>query len=409
MRGQVAICWSSPPASRRVMIDPRPATATAPSFRDTLAGTPYRFIRNLGEGAYGVVVEAEQMALRRAVVVKVLRPTHAAREDLVDRLLLEAQAIAALSPLTPHVVCVLDFGRTPDGRPYIVMEHLEGRSLKDELAERGAPPPAEAAEIAVQILEGLAVAHDAGILHRDIKPDNVFLHSGIGGVRTVKLIDFGLAKLVGEARERRGPSPLAKPTDEGVMLGTPRYFAPEQARGDATTASSDLYATGIVLYKMLAGHDPFWRCTNVRGAQHEGQALGNVRALPRAPGHAEAHEPAAGEAARAARVLRHDALERPRSDALVRELVGHGDLATTQRYAAIVEGDRGAAVGVLDRAYQNARIGGQAVGAAADRSARVHPRRRVSRVTARIRELRRRVMRRRRTGNQLETRREAAA
>jgi serine/threonine-protein kinase len=245
------------------MIDPRPATATAPSFRDTLAGTPYRFIRNLGEGAYGVVVEAEQMALRRAVVVKVLRPTHAAREDLVDRLRLEAQAIAALSPLTPHVVCVLDFGRTPDGRPYIVMEHLEGRSLKEELAERGALPPAEAAEIAVQILEGLAVAHDAGILHRDIKPDNVFLHSGIGGVRMVKLIDFGLAKLVGEARERRGPSPLAKPTDEGVMLGTPRYFAPEQARGDATTASSDLYATGIVLYKMLAGHDPFWRCTNV--------------------------------------------------------------------------------------------------------------------------------------------------
>jgi serine/threonine-protein kinase len=245
------------------MTDPMPTDAAALSFNDALSGTPYRFIRMLGEGSYGVVLEAEQVALRRVVVVKVLRLTHAAREDLVDRLRLEAQVIAALSPLTPHVVSVLDFGRTPDGRPYIVMERLEGRSLKDALTERGALSPAEAGEIAVQILDGLAVAHNAGILHRDIKPDNVFLHTGVGGVHTVKLIDFGLAKLVGEARGRRGPSPLAKPTDEGVTLGTPRYFAPEQARGDAPTASSDLYAAGIVLYKMLAGHDPFWRCTNV--------------------------------------------------------------------------------------------------------------------------------------------------
>jgi serine/threonine-protein kinase len=242
------------------VVDIQPANAPP---NDMLSGTPYRLVRRLGQGAYGLVVEAEQVVLRRTVVIKILRRAHADCEEVEDRLRLEAQAIAALAPLTPHVVSVLDFGRTPDGRPYIVMERLEGRSLKDELAERGALPPAEAVAIAAQVLDGLAAAHDAGILHRDIKPDNVYLGVAPSGVRTVKLIDFGLAKVVRAGRPGAGPSPLAKPTDEGVMVGTPRYFAPEQARGEPAAASADLYSTGVVLYKMLTGHDPFQHCTNV--------------------------------------------------------------------------------------------------------------------------------------------------
>jgi serine/threonine-protein kinase len=259
------------------MVPTRPATPSAgaslrpsplspsPAIhpQDALHGTPYRLLRRLGEGAYGIVVEAEQVTLRRTVVIKLLRRAFSDREDLVDRLRLEAQAIAALAPVTQHVVSVLDFGRTPEGRPYIVMERLEGRSLKEELAEHGALPPARAVELALQMLDGLAAAHDTGILHRDVKPDNVFLARSRHGAPIVKLIDFGLAKLVGLPREHGGPAPLAKPTDEGMMLGTPRYFAPEQARGEPATTSSDLYSAGVVLYKALAGRDPFGHCTNV--------------------------------------------------------------------------------------------------------------------------------------------------
>jgi eukaryotic-like serine/threonine-protein kinase len=234
----------------------------APPPRDVLAGTPYRFVRRLGQGTYGLVVEAVQIALCRPVVIKILHLAHAQNDDVVDRLRLEAQAIAALAPRTPHVVSVLELGRTPDGRPYIVMERLDGRSLKDELAARGSFTPYEAVKIAVQMLDGLAVAHDAGILHRDVKPDNVFLCPSKGDRPVVKLIDFGLAKLV-SGGPRSGPAPLAKPTDEGVVLGTPRFFAPEQARGLPATAASDLYSTGVVLYTMLTGRDLFPTCTNV--------------------------------------------------------------------------------------------------------------------------------------------------
>ncbi len=231
---------------------------------DPLEGTAYRFVRRIGEGAYGLVVEAEQLTLRRPVVIKLLHRAHADRADVVDRLRLEAQAVAALAPLTPHVVSVLELGRTPDGRPFIVMERLEGGSLRDLL---DALPPSEAVAIAAQVLEGLAVAHEAGIVHRDVKPENVFLCRGKDGQTLVKLIDFGLAKLVHEATNASprgaGPAPLAKPTDEGVLLGTPRYFSPEQARGLPATSASDVYSAGVVLYAMLAGRDPFPKARNV--------------------------------------------------------------------------------------------------------------------------------------------------
>ena len=191
------------------------------------------------------------------MVIKLLHAQHAGQEQVADRLRLEAQAVAALAPRTPHVVQILDFGHTGAGRAYIVMEHLEGRTLGDELAAHGLLPPVEAVDIAVQILDGLAAAHDAGIIHRDVKPDNVFLCPSPSGGRTVKLLDFGLAKLARDLSGEGGPAPLVKPTEEGTILGSPLYFSPEQASGNPATPRSDLYSTGVVLYHMLAGRPPF--------------------------------------------------------------------------------------------------------------------------------------------------------
>jgi serine/threonine-protein kinase len=249
------------------MVDPHSSSAPSLPAPDLPAGVPYRILRRLGGGTHGAVFEAEQVESRRRVAIKVLRAQYAGREDVADRLRLEAQAAAALAPRTSHVVQILDFGRTTSGLPYIVMERLEGRTLAAELSARGALPAAEAVDIAVQILDGLAVAHDAGIVHRDVKPDNVFLCPSPSptseGFPMVKLVDFGLAKVVGNGRSEGGLAPLAQATAEGTMMGTPLYFSPEQARGETATPLSDIYSTGVVLYTMLTGREPFAARGNV--------------------------------------------------------------------------------------------------------------------------------------------------
>ncbi len=235
-----------------------------------LDGTPYRFVARLGAGTMGEVVEAVHAATGRRVVVKLLRREHADRADLVDRLRLEAETIALVAPRTPHVPAMLDVGRTAEGRPYLVMERLEGRTLRAELKERGALPPSEAIALTRQVLAGLGAAHEAGVLHRDVKPDNVFLTRGANGERVVKLLDFGLAKVLrpsqpslpglangAAAPPAATPAPLLVATAEGTTMGTPRYFAPEQAAGKAVGPEADLYATGALLYHLLTGRDPF--------------------------------------------------------------------------------------------------------------------------------------------------------
>jgi serine/threonine protein kinase len=131
------------------------------------------------------------------------------------------------------------------------MERLHGRTLRDELEGRGALPVPEAVDILRQLLAGLDAVHAAGIVHRDVKPENIFLCAS----RTLKLLDFGLAKVIEAGRP--GPAPLAFPTDLDLMLGTPRFFSPEQALGRPVDARSDLYSAGVVLYAMLAGRAPF--------------------------------------------------------------------------------------------------------------------------------------------------------
>jgi serine/threonine-protein kinase len=220
--------------------------------RDPLTGTPYRTLCPLGAGAMGEVFDAEHVKLGCRVAVKVLRRKDQGRPDLVDRMRLEGQALAHVEH--PGVVRVLDLGTTFDGQPYLVMERLWGRTLREELAARRTLPPGEAIALVIQALEGLAAVHGAGLLHRDLKLDNIFVCDAAPGLpRAVKLLDFGVAKVIHPG----GPAPLAVPTDEGVSMGTPRFFSPEQAAGERLDARSDVYSMGMVLYALVAGRGPF--------------------------------------------------------------------------------------------------------------------------------------------------------
>lgn len=219
-----------------------------------LDGTPYRYIAPLGHGGMGDVVEAEHVALGKRVVVKLLQERHANRPDYVDRMRIEAQALAKISH--PNLVQVTDFGQTAQGRTFLVMERLRGHNLREELEQRKFLPVLEAMNVVRQSLQGLAAAHDAGIVHRDVKLENLFLCDSTSNRRNVKVLDFGVAKVIGVTGDNT-PLPLAFPTAEGVAMGTPRYFSPEQARGREVDWRTDVYAAGIVLYTLVTGRGPF--------------------------------------------------------------------------------------------------------------------------------------------------------
>ncbi|WP_437623721.1 serine/threonine-protein kinase [Sorangium sp. So ce1151] len=242
---------------------------------DALEGTPYRALRALGRGGMGEVIEAEHRALRKRVVVKLVRRALAHDPRFADRLRVEARALAAVS--SPHVVAVLDLGETPAGHPYFVMERLEGTTLGEELERRGALPVAEAIELVRQVLAGLSAAHRVGLVHRDVKLDNVFLcapgAAAPGGARVAKVLDFGVAKVldrgvaklldrgvVGGAAGVDPPLPVpgpAYPTEAGLLVGTPRTASPEQARCQPVDARADVYAAGLLMYTLLVGQGPF--------------------------------------------------------------------------------------------------------------------------------------------------------
>jgi eukaryotic-like serine/threonine-protein kinase len=227
---------------------------------DPLAGTPYRVteIRPLGRGGMGEVFAAEHVALGKPVVVKLLHAALSGDARLVERLRTEGQALAALAH--PNLVAVTDLAVAPVGkRPYLVMERLYGRDLAQELKRSGPLPPLTAISYVRQVLAGLAAAHRVGIVHRDIKLENVFLSDpDAGGTSVVKILDFGIAKVLEKSpAERRMRGPRVFPTEEGSLVGTPRTTSPEQARGSPVDARSDLYAVGILLYTLIAGKGPF--------------------------------------------------------------------------------------------------------------------------------------------------------
>ncbi len=212
----------------------------------------YRVEALLGSGGVGVVYRAEHLALGRKVALKVLSSSFGPDDALRRRFEREARVLSALQH--PNIVAVSDYGIV-EGTPYLVMELLEGRTLASLLTERGALPPSLALRIARDMLRGLAFAHGRGVLHRDLKPANVFLQTLPDDPYHVKLLDFGLAKVLSqEEAVAEGDSTL---TGSGVVLGTPTYMAPEQAAGDPADARADVYATGVVLFELLTGHPPF--------------------------------------------------------------------------------------------------------------------------------------------------------
>jgi len=206
----------------------------------------YQLLAPLGEGAMGVVWRARQLALGRDVALKLLRedhrdPTHA------ERLLREARHAASVRD--PHVVEVLDLGRSDDGVPYLVFELLEGETLGARL-RHGPMPVEDVKRVGVGMLRGLAAVHRAGLLHRDLKPDNVFL-AREGGETVVKLLDFGVSRRTVDAHVD------VQLTAPGTLLGTPMYMSIEQLRGDVDLdARSDLHSVGAILYEALAGRPP---------------------------------------------------------------------------------------------------------------------------------------------------------
>jgi len=213
----------------------------------------FRILGPLGKGGMGTVYLAEQVTIGRKVVVKILNQRLSQDPTAVERFRREARAIARLSH--PNLIQVYLFGTTEEGAPYIAMEFVPGRPLSEALLIAGRIPQKQALRIAVQIFDAVAHAHATGVIHRDLKPPNIMLCEVTGQTDFVKVLDFGLAKLVGEAR------PDATLTKTGCITGTPRYMSPEQARGDALDARSDIYSLGIILYEMLAGAHPFEAAT----------------------------------------------------------------------------------------------------------------------------------------------------
>lgn len=214
----------------------------------SVINSKYRLVRLVGEGGMGCVFEARHEYLGTVVALKFLDPELAQRPGLVARFVQEARVIASIR--SPHVVQVSDVDQSSDGLAFLVMELLEGESLRTVLARSGRLPISTSLDFAVQILTGLEAAHACNVVHRDLKPENVFILATPHGP-LLKLLDFGIAKLRTEAIARG----LTRP---GVMMGTPEYMAPEQAfSADTVDLRADLYALGVMLFEMISGTRPF--------------------------------------------------------------------------------------------------------------------------------------------------------
>jgi serine/threonine protein kinase/tetratricopeptide (TPR) repeat protein len=212
----------------------------------------YEILEVLGGGGMGVVYKAKHLLMHRTVAIKMLLPEVVASDIALARFQQEAQAASSLSH--PNILAVFDFGQTADGKPYLVMDFLEGKSLSEILEEDGYLPLPRAVPIFVQICAGLAHAHQKGVIHRDLKPANIMLVDFEGTGDFVKIVDFGIAKLL--PRQDGDGTPMEL-THTGQIFGSPLYMSPEQCRGTALDARSDIYSLGCVMYRIVAGESPF--------------------------------------------------------------------------------------------------------------------------------------------------------
>ena len=219
----------------------------------------YRLTRKIGEGGMGAVYEATHVLLSKPVAVKVLRDKYLDRPEVAQRLVQEARLASSIRH--ENIVDITDSGATEDGRTFVVMEHLDGLSLSELIKRDGALPEARVIDIVRQAASALGAAHERGIVHRDVKPENIFLVDR-GGKDFVKVLDFGISKTLkpGNVDEES-----LKLTHTGMVLGTPLYMSPEQARGDEDLDQRiDLWALGVILYECLTAEVPF-RATNYLG------------------------------------------------------------------------------------------------------------------------------------------------
>ena len=206
----------------------------------------YRIIGTLAEGGMGIVYEAVQLPGNRPVAIKVMRDDLGRDPEHARRFLREAQLLTRIQH--PNVVNVLDYGAADDGRLYVVMERLRGRTLEAALVEATTFSVRRTCEVALQLADALVAAHGLGVIHRDLKPSNVVLLSQLDD--WVKVLDFGLAKLCND-------DPGDEITYAGIVIGTPLYMAPEAVRCEPLDRRTDLYALGCIMHEMLTGTTPF--------------------------------------------------------------------------------------------------------------------------------------------------------
>jgi serine/threonine-protein kinase len=226
---------------------------TSSQVRASLVGTlldqRYRVRELIGSGGMSRVYRAEHVLLGRSVAIKTLRASLSADDELIVRSLREARVIAAID--SPHVVDILDIGRLADGGLYLVLEYLEGWDLASVVKRQGALEVARSLELAMQLCDAVSAVHRAEVVHRDIKPHNVFLTSMTPAC--IKLLDFGICKVSGSSQSADTPAA----TRTGVLLGTPHYMAPEQIDRCEAGPATDIYAIGATLHFMLTGRPPF--------------------------------------------------------------------------------------------------------------------------------------------------------
>jgi eukaryotic-like serine/threonine-protein kinase len=281
-----------------------------------LVDNRYRLVKPLGSGGMADVFLAHDSILDRDVALKVMSTRYASDDEFVERFKREAQSAAALSH--PNIVSIFDRGASEDGTYYIAMEYLPGGTLKDRIMRKGALPARTAAAVALQIAEALQVAHERGVIHRDIKPHNILItESG-----DVKVTDFGIARAASSSTMTR----------TGSILGTAHYISPEQAMGEHVGPSSDLYSLGVVLYEMLTGELPYDADTPL------GIAMKHVNGHLRPPKEVNPSVPA-GINAITCRLLAKDPEDRYASDAeliedLERVAAGLGPASATTEMMA---------------------------------------------------------------------------
>ncbi|MGC4000871.1 MAG: serine/threonine-protein kinase [Anaeromyxobacter sp.] len=209
----------------------------------------YQLVRLLGRGGMGAVYEAIQLSIGRKVAIKLIHPALAGEPELVERFRREMKAATAIEH--PGTVQVHDFGETETGQLFLVMEFIEGRSLSAVLQQEGPLPVARIVHVGVQVLRALSIAHQKGIVHRDLKPENVMLLDRFEERDVVKVVDFGIARILEPGAGARGM------TMDGTVLGTPGYMSPEQAQGRPVGPASDLYSFGVLLYQLATGALPY--------------------------------------------------------------------------------------------------------------------------------------------------------